>query len=95
LSTPRAEARRGPRDRLGPAQCDVAEFPDHLLTLPFSARDRGQEIRQFERRPLDAVALDDLTTVAAAAICQDLGLRANPIGAVSATGTSSGCGAAG
>jgi biotin carboxylase len=65
-----------------------AEFPDHLLTLPFSLPETAvKEIRQFaERRPLDAVVpVDDLTTVVAAAICHDLGLRANPIGAVSAT----------
>jgi len=65
-----------------------AEFPDHLLTLPFSTPETAvKEIRQFaERRPLDAVVpVDDLTTVVAAGICQDLGLRANPIGAVSAT----------
>src|SRR5262249_53140518 len=64
------------------------EFPDHLLTLPFS--DAGaavEEVRQFAaRRPLDAVvAVDDLTTVAAAAICRDLGLRSSPLAAVSAT----------
>ena len=53
------------------------EFPDHLLTLPFS--DAGaavEEVRRFAaRRPLDAVVpVDDLTTVTAAAICRDLGL---------------------
>ena len=64
------------------------EFPDHLLTLPFSDPDAAsKEIRRFaERRPLDAVVpVDDLTTVVAAAISQDLGLRSNPIGAVSAS----------
>jgi len=64
------------------------EFPDHLLTLPFADPEAAvREIRRFaERRPLDAVVpVDDLTTVVGAAIGQDLGLRANPIGAVRAT----------
>jgi len=64
------------------------EFPDHLLTLPFS--DAGaavEEVRRFAaRRPLDAVVpVDDLTTVTAAAICRDLGLRSSPLAAVTAT----------
>src|SRR5262245_62664749 len=64
------------------------EFPDHLLILPF--RDPVavvEEVRGFAaRRPLDAVVpVDDLTTVAAAAICRDLGLRSSPLAAVSAT----------
>jgi biotin carboxylase len=64
------------------------EFPDHLLTLPLS--DPGaavEEVRRFAaRRPLDAVVpVDDLTTLAAAAICRDLGLRSSPLAAVSAT----------
>ncbi len=65
-----------------------AEFPDHLLTLSFSEPEAAaKEIGRFaERRPLDAVVpVDDLTTEVAAAIGQTLGLRANPIGAVSAT----------
>ena len=65
-----------------------AEFPDHLLTLSFSEPESAaKEIGRFaERRPLDAVVpVDDLTTEVAAAIGQRLGLRANPIGAVSAT----------
>ena len=64
------------------------EFPDHLLTLPFSDPETAvKEIRRFaERRPLDAVVpVDDLTTVPAAAICQALGLRGNPVAAVGAT----------
>jgi biotin carboxylase len=64
------------------------EFPDHLLTLPFAdPAAAAKEVRRFsERRPLDAVVpVDDLTTVVAAEICRDLGLRSNPIGAVSAT----------
>jgi biotin carboxylase len=64
------------------------EFPDHLLTLPFS--DPGaavEEVRRFAaRRPLDAVVpVDDLTTVTAAAVCRDLGLRSSPLAAVTAT----------
>jgi biotin carboxylase len=64
------------------------EFPDHLLTLPFSDPETAvKEIRRFaERRPLDAVVpVDDLTTVTAAAICQALGLRGNAVNAVGAT----------
>jgi biotin carboxylase len=64
------------------------EFPDHLLLLPFSDPDSAvKEIRRFaERRPLDAVVpVDDLTTATAAAICQALGLRGNPVAAVGAT----------
>jgi biotin carboxylase len=64
------------------------EFPDHLLTLPFSDPEASAgEIRRFAaRHPLDAVVpVDDLTTVVAAAISRDLGLRSSPVGAVSAT----------
>jgi biotin carboxylase len=64
------------------------EFPDHLLMLPFSDPDAAvKEIRRFaERRPLDAVVpVDDLTTTAAAAICEALGLRGNPVAAVGAS----------
>ncbi|HXJ79661.1 MAG TPA: ATP-grasp domain-containing protein, partial [Candidatus Methylomirabilis sp.] len=64
------------------------EFPDHLLTLPLS--DAGAAVEEARRvaarRPLDAVVpVDDLTTVAAAAICRDLGLRSSPLAAVQAT----------
>jgi biotin carboxylase len=65
-----------------------AEYPDHLLTLPFEAPAAAvREMREFvARRPLDAVVpVDDLTTVVAAAIAQALGLRANPVAAVRAT----------
>jgi biotin carboxylase len=64
------------------------EFPDHLLTLPLSDPPAAAEaVRRFAaRRPLDAVVpVDDLTTVAAAAICRALGLRSSPVGAVTAT----------
>ena len=64
------------------------EFPDHLLTLPLSdPASAVEEVRRFAvRRPLDAVVpVDDLTTVTAAAICRDLGLRSSPLAAVSAT----------
>ena len=65
-----------------------AEFPDHLLTLPFSDPEAAvEEMRRFAaRRQLDAVVpVDDLTTVVGAAIGRDLGLRSSPVGAVSAT----------
>ena len=65
-----------------------AEFPDHLLTLPFSDPETAvEEMRRFAtRRPLDAVVpVDDLTAVVGAAICRDLGLRSSPVAAVSAT----------
>src|SRR6266498_4880590 len=65
-----------------------AEFPDHLLTLPFSDPEAAvEEMRRFAaRRPLDAVVpVDDLTAVVGAAICRDLGLRSSPVAAVSAT----------
>ncbi len=65
-----------------------AEFPDHLLTLPFSDPDAAvKEMQAYAvRRPIDAVVpVDDLTTVVGAAIAQALGLRANPVAAVSAT----------
>lgn len=64
------------------------EFPDHLLTLPFSDPAAAvSEMRQYAaRRPIDAVVpVDDLTTVVGAAIAQALGLRSNPIAAVSAS----------
>jgi biotin carboxylase len=65
----------------------AGEFPDHLLTLPFADPEAAvKEIRAFaERRPIDAVVpVDDLTTLASAAICRELGLRSNPVAAVSA-----------
>ena len=64
------------------------EFPDHLLTLPFSDPIAAvREIRGYAaRRPLDAVVpVDDATTVVASAIGQALGLRANPLAAAQAT----------
>jgi biotin carboxylase len=64
------------------------EFPDHLLTLPFSDPTAAvREIRGYAaRRPLDAVVpVDDATTVVASAIGQALGLRANPLAAAQAT----------
>jgi biotin carboxylase len=66
----------------------AGEFPDHLLTLPLSDPDASVEaVRRFAlRRPLDAVVpVDDLTTMAAAAICRALGLRSSPLAAVKAT----------
>ncbi len=66
----------------------AGEFPDHLLTLPLSNPGAAvEEVRRFAtRRPLDAaVPVDDLTTVTAAAICRDLGLRSSPLAAVRAT----------
>jgi biotin carboxylase len=66
----------------------AGEFPDSLLTLPFAdPAAAAAEMKDYAaRRPLDAVvAVDDLTTEAAAAIGGALGLRANPVAAVSAT----------
>jgi biotin carboxylase len=66
----------------------AGEFPDSLLSLPLSDPDAAvEEMRRFAaRRPLDAVVpVDDLTTVAAAAICRDLHLRSSPLAAVKAT----------
>ena len=63
-------------------------FPDHLITLPLSDPATAvQEVRRLvERRSFDAVVpVDDLTTMAAAAICRDLGLRSSPVAAVGAT----------
>jgi biotin carboxylase len=65
-----------------------AEFPDHLLTLPFSDPAAAvSEMRAYAaRRPIDAVVpVDDLTTVVGAALAQALGLRANAVASVSAT----------
>jgi biotin carboxylase len=61
--------------------------PDHLLTVDFTdpAAAAATVARFAERRPLDAVVgVDDLTAVAAAAIAERLGLRANVVAAVSA-----------
>jgi biotin carboxylase len=64
-----------------------AHAPDHLLTLDFTDPD-GAATRVAElaaRRPLGAVVgVDDLTTVAAAAIAERLGLRTNAVAAVTA-----------
>jgi len=61
--------------------------PDHLLTLDFTDPD-GAATKVAElaaRRPLRAVVgVDDLTTVAAAAIAERLGLRTNAVAAVTA-----------
>jgi biotin carboxylase len=61
--------------------------PDHLLTVDFTNPAAAAETaaRFAERRPLDAVVgVDDLTAIAAAAIAERLGLRANVVAAVSA-----------
>src|SRR5882672_469333 len=66
----------------------AGEFPDHLLTLPFSdPAAAAREIRGYAaRRPLDAVVpVDDATTVVASAIGEALGLRVNPLAAAQAT----------
>jgi biotin carboxylase len=62
--------------------------PERLLTLPF--KDPAASVRQVSdyarRYPIAAVVpVDDATTVVGAAIGQALGLRANPMAAVSAT----------
>jgi biotin carboxylase len=64
------------------------EFPESLLTLPFS--DPAAAVARMRAyaagRPVDAVVpVDDLTTVAGAAIARALGLRASSVAAVSAT----------
>jgi biotin carboxylase len=59
--------------------------PDSLVTLDFGDPDASAETiaRLAARRPIDAVVpVDDLTTVAAAAIGQRLGLKANSLPAV-------------
>ena len=61
--------------------------PDHLVTLDFAdaAGAADTAARFATRRPLDAVVgVDDLTAVAAAAIAERLGLRANVLAAVRA-----------
>ena len=64
-----------------------AHAPDHLLTLDFTDPD-GAAARVADlaaRNPLRAVVgVDDLTTVAAAAIAERLGLRTNAVAAVTA-----------
>jgi biotin carboxylase len=64
-----------------------AHAPDHLLTLDFgdpgAAAARVAELAA--RQPLSAVVgVDDLTTVAAAAIAERLGLRSSAVAAVAA-----------
>jgi biotin carboxylase len=64
-----------------------AHAPDHLLTLDFAdPDDAAATVSAFAgRRPLNAVVgVDDLTTVAAAAIAERLGLRSSPVAAVTA-----------
>ena len=64
-----------------------AHAPDHLLTLDFADPDAAaaRVAALAGRRPLNAVVgVDDLTTVAAAAIAERLGLRSNPVAAVAA-----------
>jgi len=66
----------------------AGEFPDHLLTLPFSdPAAAAREVREYAaRRPLDAVVpVDDATTVVASAVGEALGLRVNPLAAAQAT----------
>src|SRR5437762_8805113 len=61
--------------------------PDNLITVDFAHPDGAVETvaRFARRRPIDAVvAVDDLTTVVAAAIAARLGLRQNPLAAASA-----------
>jgi biotin carboxylase len=64
-----------------------AHAPDHLLTLDFTDPDGAatKVVELSARRPLRAVVgVDDLTTVAAAAIAERLGLRTNAVAAVTA-----------
>jgi biotin carboxylase len=66
----------------------AGEFPDHLLTLPFSdpAASAREMQRYAARRPIDAVVpVDDATTVVASAVGEALGLRVNPLAAAQAT----------
>src|SRR2546425_7505484 len=61
--------------------------PDHLITVDFADPDGAAEtLARFpRRRPIDAVvAVDDLTTVVAAAVAARLGLRSNPVAAATA-----------
>ncbi len=64
-----------------------AHAPDHLLTLDFTDPDAAaaKVAELAARRPLNAVVgVDDLTTVAAAAIAERLGLRSSAVAAVTA-----------
>ncbi len=64
-----------------------AHAPDHLLTLDFTDPDAAAaKVAELAgRRPLNAVVgVDDLTTVAAAAIAERLGLRSSALAAVTA-----------
>jgi biotin carboxylase len=64
-----------------------AHAPDHLLTLDFADPDAAaaRVAELAARRPLNAVVgVDDLTSVAAAAIAERLGLRSNALAAVAA-----------
>jgi biotin carboxylase len=66
----------------------AAVLPERLLTLPFGdPAAAARQMSEYARRyPISAVVpVDDATTVVGAAIGQALGLRANPIAAVSAT----------
>ena len=66
----------------------AAALPERLLTLPFGdPAASARQVSEYARRhPIAAVVpVDDATTVVGAAIGQALGLRANPIAAVSAT----------
>jgi biotin carboxylase len=66
----------------------AAALPDHLLTLPFAdpAAAAAQMREYAATHPVAAVVpVDDATAVVGAAIGQALGLRANPLAAVSAT----------
>jgi biotin carboxylase len=64
-----------------------AHAPDHLLTLDFGDPDAAaaRVAELAGRQPLSAVVgVDDLTTVAAAAIAERLGLRSSAVAAVAA-----------
>jgi biotin carboxylase len=64
-----------------------AHAPDHLLTIDFADPDAAaaRVAELAARRPLNAVVgVDDLTSVAAAAIAERLGLRSNALAAVAA-----------
>ncbi|HLE45201.1 MAG TPA: ATP-grasp domain-containing protein [Methylomirabilota bacterium] len=64
------------------------EVPDNLLTLDFADPEKSAAtVAEFARRHgIQAVVpVDDLTTVVGAAVANALGLRANPVAAVSTT----------
>ena len=64
-----------------------AHAPDNLLTLDFTDPDAATAkiVEATGRKPLSAVVgVDDLTTVAAAAIAERLGLRSSAVAAVTA-----------